>query len=143
MKPTNAPIVETLVDRLRYRARIAPDRRVFSFVPDDAGAEELGLTHLQLDRRARAIAAQLQERDATGERVLLLYPPGLEYISAFFGCLYAGAIAVPTYPPRRERDLPRIEALIADCGARFALTTEKLMAGNLRQVRLIATDTIS
>src|SRR3954447_24624984 len=100
MNPTNAQIAETLVELLRYRARIAPDRRVFSFLPDDPGAEELGLTHLQLDQRARSIAAHLQEENAAGERVLLLYPPGLEYISAFFGCLYAGVIAVPTYPPR-------------------------------------------
>ena len=58
------------------------------------------LSYAGLDERARAIAALLQEHGAAGERVLLLYPPGLDYIAAFFGCLYAGVVAVPAYPPR-------------------------------------------
>ena len=60
------------------------------------------LTWGELDRRARAIAAALTEAGAAGERALLLYPPGLDYLAAFFGCLYAGTVAVPVYPPRLD-----------------------------------------
>jgi acyl-CoA synthetase (AMP-forming)/AMP-acid ligase II len=65
---------------------------------------------------------------ATGERVLLLYPSGLEYIAAFFGCLYAGAIAVTAYPPHLHRSLDRVEAIVADAQAAVALTTSAFLA---------------
>jgi natural product biosynthesis luciferase-like monooxygenase protein/FkbM family methyltransferase len=81
-----------------------------------------------LDRRARAIAAKLQAQGMEGRRVLLLYPAGLEYIAAFFGCLYAGAVAVPTYPPRLNRNLLRLQSIVADAGATTALTTESLLS---------------
>ncbi|HZN95381.1 MAG TPA: AMP-binding protein, partial [Myxococcales bacterium] len=87
------------------------------------------ITYSELERQARGIAASLQRLDAQGERALLLYPPGLDFISGFLGCLYAGAIAVPAYPPhpaRLERTLPRLKAIAADCGARFVLTTSQL-----------------
>jgi acyl-CoA synthetase (AMP-forming)/AMP-acid ligase II/acyl carrier protein len=76
-----------------------------------------------LDRQARAIAATLQSLGWAGERALLLYPPGLDYIAAFFGCLYAGVIAVPAYPPRRNRSLERVEAIAANARPAAALTT--------------------
>ncbi len=63
-----------------------------------------------------------------GDRVLLLYPSSLEFPCAFLGCLYAGVIAVPAYPPRRNRSLNRLQAIIADAGARVALTTAAHMA---------------
>ncbi|MBC7978497.1 MAG: AMP-binding protein, partial [Myxococcales bacterium] len=80
-------------------------------------------------RSAVEIAGALQARGLAGARVLLLYPPGLEYIEAFFGCLYAGAIAVPAYPPdplRLQRSVPRLEAIGRDsvCGA--VLTTHAI-----------------
>ena len=62
----------------------------------------------------RAIAAWLESHNLGGERALLLYPPGLEFITAFFGCLYAGVVAVPVYPPRRNRSLERIQAIADD-----------------------------
>ncbi len=76
------------------------------------------------------IAAALQAGSAAGERALLLYPPGLEYIAGFFGCLYAGVIAVPAYPPdpmRLERTLPRLRAIIRDAQARVVLTTSFIL----------------
>jgi amino acid adenylation domain-containing protein len=74
----------------------------------------------------------LQRLDAAGERVLLLYPPGLEYIVAFFGCLYAGAVAVPAYPPQLNRPAPRIQSIVADAQATIALTTAHIL-GNMEQ----------
>jgi acyl-CoA synthetase (AMP-forming)/AMP-acid ligase II len=60
--------------------------------------------------------------------VLLLFPPGLEYIAGFFGCLYAGVAAVPAYPPQVMLTLSRVEAIIADSGANVGLTTSALRA---------------
>ena len=80
------------------------------------------LTYAQIDRRARAIAARLQDMDFSGQCVLLVYPPGLDFITAFFGCLYAGCVAVPTYPPHRQRMLEGFRAVAVDAGARIALS---------------------
>src|SRR5262249_39817773 len=111
----------TLVELLRWRAALQSDQKAYTFLTK--GKEELSLTYAELDRKARAIGAMLQRRDATGERVLLLYPAGLEYLAAFFGCLYAGALAVPAYPPHSNRSLGRIESIVADAQAKFVLTT--------------------
>ena len=77
-------------------------------------ADESPLTYEELDRQARAIAARLQDLVPPGSRALLLYPSGIEYIQAFFGCLYANVIAVPTYPPRRNRPNEAFMALLKD-----------------------------
>jgi len=84
--------------------------------------DHASLTYAQLDRRARAIAARLQDMGFAGQCVLLVYPPGLDFITAFFGCLYAGCVAVPTCPPHRHRMLERFQAVAADAGARIALS---------------------
>ena len=85
-------------------------------------ADHAILTYAQLDRRARAIAVCLQDMGFAGQCVLLVYPPGLDFITAFFGCLYAGCVAVPTYPPHRHRMLERFQAVAADARARIALS---------------------
>ncbi len=115
----------TLVELLRYRASTQPERIAYIFLRNGE-TEEAGLTYGELDQNARAIAAHLQSLDAQGERGLLLYPPGLEFISAFFGCLYAGVVAIPAYPPRRNQNLFRLQAIIADSQARFTFTNAAL-----------------
>lgn len=112
----------TLVDLVRRRAAIQPEQCAFTFLVDGE-APALSLTYAALDRRARAIAAQLQALTAAGERALLLYPPGLDFIEAFLGCLYASVIAVPACPPRPHRDPARLRLIQADAQARYALTT--------------------
>ena len=82
-------------------------------------------------RQARAIGALLQSYGASGERVLLLYPTGLEFIAAFFGCLYAGVIAVPLPPPnlaQPQRTLPRLRAIANDAQPSVALTTSSILS---------------
>lgn len=118
---------ETLIELLRRRALDAPDQRAYTFLLDGE-REERHLTYGELDRQARSIAALLQSRCNEGARALLLYPPGLDYIAAFFGCLYAGVIAVPAYPPRNDRALPRLSAIIQDAGAALVLSTEALLS---------------
>jgi acyl-CoA synthetase (AMP-forming)/AMP-acid ligase II len=117
--------------------------------------EEVHLTYAELDRQARAIGARLQDLKMQGERALLLYPPGLEYIAAFFGALYAEAVAVPTYPPdvmRMERTLPRFLGIVNDARPAVVLTTASILAmipyllegyPALKEIQWLATDEIS
>src|SRR5215470_18881061 len=111
----DAPVAGTLAERLRLRAALTPGQRAYVFLAD--GEEEQGAcTWGELDAWARALATALQERCAPGDRALLLCPPGLDFVAAFFGCLYAGVVAVPAYPPRSARSLPRLRTLLKDSG---------------------------
>lgn len=140
--------VYTIVELLKYRARQKPDRIAFTFL-DNGDREAASLTYRQLDESARRIAAVLQQSAAMGDRALLLYPPGLDFISAFLGCLYAGIVAVPAYPPKQNRSMLRLQAIVDGADARLALTTEATLAGlskraagqpRLGQLRFLATD---
>lgn len=112
---------------LEERVGNNPERRAFGEWRDTAVGAWLTLS--ELDTRARAIAARLASRVKPGERALLLYPPGFDYISAFIGCLYAGVIAVPAYPPdpaRLSRTLPRLQSIVRDADAAVGLTTSDI-----------------
>jgi len=119
----------TLVNLLLERAQELPDQRAYTFLA--GGKESDSLTFAQLHRRARAIGARLQQLGAKGERALLLYPSGTEYIAAFYGCLSAGTVAVPGYPPRVNHNLKRLESIMNDARPTAALTTEAIF----RQLR--------
>lgn len=118
----------SVVQLLHDRVQELPDARAYTFLAAD---DAIGLTFSELDRRARSIATRLQQLGARCERVLLLYPAGTEYIAGFYGCLAAGAIAVPAYPPRMNRNQKRLESLIEDARPKAVLTTESV----LRQIR--------
>lgn len=131
----------TLVDLLRKRALQQQSQVGYTFLIDGE-AQEVNLTYQALDQKARSIAAKLQSMKATGERALLLYPPGLEFIEAFFGCLYAGVTAVPVYPPRRNQRMARLQAIVKDAQASFALTTTSVLTNiehSLKQEPELAT----
>ena len=114
------------VDILRQRAQNQPEQKAYIFLQN--GSTESGsLTYGELNRQAIAIATSLQSLIAKGERALLLYPSGLEFITAFFGCLYAGVVAVPAYPPRRNQKMSRLQALVIEAQAKVALTTKSLL----------------
>jgi 8-amino-7-oxononanoate synthase len=117
--------ISTLVELLEFRAERQPDDTVFRFVSGD-GIEDGTLTFSELRARACAIGAGLAAVTAPGDRVVLLVPPGLDYVAAYFGCLYSGAIAVPAYPPNPRRADPRISSIVADSGARVALVCAAL-----------------
>src|SRR6185503_2807131 len=95
---SNDPQPSTLIELLQWRALNEPERRGFIFL-NDGESDESVWTYRELYCRARAIAAKLQQQTSRGDRALLFYPPGLEFIAAFFGSLFAGVIAVPVYPP--------------------------------------------
>jgi len=125
---------ETLVSRVRRHVEQSPDRTILRFLGDRDG-DEACLDFAQLDRRARAIAMQLQEAGACGERALVLHAPGVDYVTALLGCFYAGTVAVPAYPPR-NRGLARLRAIVADADAGFALTgaeTLERMSAHLKR----------
>ncbi|MFQ5749079.1 MAG: condensation domain-containing protein, partial [Planctomycetota bacterium] len=117
-----------ITELLRQRADRFPEKIAFRFLSFGEAGEE-ALTYGELDRRARAIAARLQAMDAPGARVLVLQPPGLEYIAALYGCLQAGAVAVPAFPPGSSRRGARLETLAADSGATLALTSAEILLG--------------
>ena len=114
-------VVSSVVELLSQRGEASPDNRAYTFLA--GGKETKTVTFSQLSQRAKAIAVRLNRLKARGERVLLLYPPGLEYISAFYGCIAAAAVAVPAYPPRLNRNLDRLESIVSDATPKVVLTT--------------------
>ncbi|MGF1478106.1 MAG: fatty acyl-AMP ligase [Cyanophyceae cyanobacterium] len=120
----------TIVELVRDRARSQPGQTVYTFLAD--GETESGtLTYQELDRQAQAIAARLQTVVRPGDRVLVVYPysAGLEFIAAFFGCLYAGAIAVTSHPPRHQKAVAGLQERAISSGAAAVLTTTPLLNG--------------
>jgi phthiocerol/phenolphthiocerol synthesis type-I polyketide synthase C len=114
---------------MRQRAERYRDKVAFDYCHYSPGGEEHSrLTYHELDIKARAIASTLQRQGAAGKRVLVLCPSGLDFIAGFFGCIYAGAVAVPVHPPVRNRVMGRVASIVADAQARFVLTTADLQA---------------
>jgi acyl-CoA synthetase (AMP-forming)/AMP-acid ligase II/acyl carrier protein len=143
----------TLVDLLRRRALLHPERQVFTFLSDGETADAR-LTYGELDRQARAIGALLEQSTERGSRALLIFPADLAFIVAFFGCLFAGIIAVPTYPPqtRTKRSLEKLRTIVKDVQPSIILTTSSLLSAveglfalaeeDLDGTRLVTTDSI-
>lgn len=146
----------SLLDILSYRARYQPQDCAYIFL-QDGETESASLSYGELDRKARAIAQALTSQFAShlqswkGERALLLYHSGLEFITAFLGCLYAGVVAVPVYPPRRNQKLSRLLSIVNDSQVQIALTTKPILTdiekrcaqeAELAHLKLIATDII-
>ena len=115
----------TIIDRLRRHAEILPGGIAYTFLRDEGEADSL--TFDQLERRTRALAATLLKHAEPGDRALLLYPSGLEFITAFLACLYAGIIAVPATTPRKNRSSERLRAIFADSTPRLILTTSDIV----------------
>ncbi|MCF3650819.1 type I polyketide synthase [Synoicihabitans lomoniglobus] len=148
--PANAPEPRfaTLTALLSYRAAGAPDRRAYVHLADGEN-ETASFTNAALHDRALLIAHRLARITTPGDRALLLYPPGLEFMAAFFGCLYAGVIAVPSYPPKRNRPDPRLQIISEDADAHLVLTDVTVLAEieprlqntpSLRALTWLATD---
>ncbi len=136
-------------DLLHHKATEQAEKVLFRFLADGENESE-SLTYQELDYRARKIAAYLQSLGCKKERVLLIYQPSLDYIAAFFGCLYAGVIAVPAYPPRINRSLDRLQSIVDDAQATIALTTSillesikgRILLSGEKVIHCIATDTL-
>ncbi len=139
----------TLIDVLESRVENDADYCAYKYLSDDGSVSTL--TMGRLAQRARAIAGRLSEVCSPGDRVLLVYPPGLEFVAAFFGCLYAGVLPVPATYPKPRRPMPRLLAIGSDCGAALALTVSQTLdtlqlprsAAEMEQIQWLATDTVS
>lgn len=115
----------TLPEILQTRAEYTPDNTAFIFLTDGDDQEER-ITYKELDQAARSIASQLIALNMKGERALMLYPGGLNFIKALFGCMYSGIIAVPAYPPRKNRSVERLRTMVVDSGATIVMATEEI-----------------
>lgn len=132
------------------RSKQQPSSISYIFL-QDGETETARLTYEELNQQALSIAVHLRSVISIGERALLMYPSGLEFITAFFGCLYAGVVAVPVYPPKSNQKLSRLLSIVDDAQANVALTTTSIMSNFdkrcqeeaiLAHLKLIATDTI-
>ncbi len=142
------PPRDHFVSVLQHWAERRPDAIAYIFT--DVESVEQKLTYAELWNEVRALAGYLQGRCRvrSGDRVLLLYPPGLDFVIGFFACHAAGAIAVPAYPPRRNRKASRIRSIVVDADARWALSTRSVveqLTGDQRHddligVQLLGTD---
>jgi amino acid adenylation domain-containing protein len=148
--PRTNVCVHSLVDLVELRAANDADGTAYTFLTDGESTER-AISYKELDWHAKAIAVRMLELAQPGDRALLLYAPGLEFLPAFFGCLYARIIAVPAYPPHRNRNLLRLLAIIRDAQPRLILTTSGLVAkiraamaesGEFRDIQLLATDEV-
>ncbi len=143
--------LETIVELLRFKAQSQPEKTIYTYLRH--GETESGqLSYGELDRQARAVASQLQQLELAGARALLLYPPGLEFIIGLFGCWYAGIVAIPAYPPRRNQNLSRLQAIVTNAQPSVVLSTSTLVANlkhriadnhDLAAVPWLATDSIA
>ena len=123
--PVPEPDRTTIVHALRSRALARPEALAFGFLRR-RGSGELDTDRLSYDellRRGLAVAAVLLQRGDRGDRVLILAPPGFDYIAGLFGCFLAGRVAVPAYPPRNAKNMARLSAVAEDCGATVLLTS--------------------
>lgn len=137
----------SIANQLKWRATHLPDRLALCYLADGE-TETQRLTYRELDADANKIAAKLQSLNLRNKCVLMLYSSGLEFVRAFFGCLYAGVIAVPTYVPKSKQILQKIEGIQQDCNARIILTTQDILdegylnTSKLSELILVATDRI-
>ena len=138
--PVTIPSGDTLLDVLRWRAEHQPDQTAYVFLRDGVTHDAV-LTYEELHAKARSIAAYLQSRFTPGERLLLVYPPGLDFVQAFWGTLYAGLVAVPVPPPdafRLKHSTARLQRIAEDACPAGALSTSQIRT-MLRQQNAHAT----
>ncbi|MBJ7539597.1 fatty acyl-AMP ligase [Marinomonas transparens] len=107
---------------LKKQVALQPDKTVFTFLSEE-GSEKRSLSFKELDQAASGLAKELQKTCEPDDRVLLFYPQGLDYVIAFYACIYAGLVAVPLYPPQNNRKIDFISTIAKESGATLALTT--------------------
>ncbi len=146
--PASLPRFDTLLEVLQQRSDSHGHRVAYTFRSEDA--RETNLTFAELAERSKATAVVLREFLEPGDRVLLVYPAGLDFIVAFLGCVAAGVLPVPATYPKPKRPMSRLQAITRDCMAKAALTTSHTqstldlgrMGPELQSIRWIATDRV-
>lgn len=143
--------MSNLISILNHRAEQTPEQIAYIFLKD-GDKQEQKISYKQLCLNAKSIAASLKALVPQGSRALLLYPQGLDFISAFLGCLYAGIIAVPVYPPKSNQKMARLESIIKDSTPHILLTTSFLLENiknkltdvlDLSDIQWLTTDSVN
>jgi amino acid adenylation domain-containing protein len=140
-KPTTQTF-NTFLEVVRYRATQSSgsaEHLAFTYLADGESVSD-SMTFAQLDQKARSLAAHLQRHTQPGDRVLLVYPPCMEYTVAFYACVYAGVIAVPALSPANAKTLPRLHLLARDSQPALALTVDTVLNGLERMAATSGTD---
>ncbi len=128
LKDYNDPVVQqctTYTDVIKNRTKEKPDHVVFRFLSDGVNENE-SFTYQQLETRSKALGAAMQKAGSKGDRVLLLFHPGLSYIASLYACFYSGFVAVPAYPPRRNRGIERIHTIVEDSEVEICLVSQQV-----------------
>ncbi len=145
-----SPPESNIVERLLYWVEAQPDVIAYRYLVDGED-EEISWTYAELADKAKAIASQLVSMGMRSKRALLLYPPGIDFVAGFFGCHFAGVVPIPAYPPRRNRNMGRIQAISEDADALVALTVRDVVdrvspmlddSPSLKRIPWIATEEI-
>ncbi|GGX08649.1 hybrid non-ribosomal peptide synthetase/type I polyketide synthase [Aquimarina muelleri] len=121
----NTQEAKTLIQVFENHLTQSPNKVLYRFLLDGE-AESDSRTYLELYNRSKRIASHILIHVNPGDRVLLLYPSGLDFVDAFFGCMLAGVIAVPAFPPQGKRRIGRLEKIVSDCDANLIMTTEDI-----------------
>lgn len=116
---------ETMVARLLQHESQIPDKVIYRLLEDGIN-ESASITYGEMVEKAKAVAAKLLQLGKKGDRVLLLFPTGIEFITSFYASLFAGMIAVPTYPPKRNKANERFRSIVNDSGPAFILSTKAI-----------------
>jgi acyl-CoA synthetase (AMP-forming)/AMP-acid ligase II len=124
--PCLAVMNDTILDAFESHVAKRPSQVAFRFLADGDN-ESAAWTYADLRSRALVVAACLEEHTQPGDRALLLFPPGLDIVAAFLGCLYAHVIAVPLYAPHRRRHDPRLTGIAADSTPRVLISTADVL----------------
>ncbi len=119
------PEFQNLVEMAIHRAQVSDQDTYATFLKDN-GEKDDHASFRSLDEDARKIATALTQKGLSGRNVMLLFPSGIDYIRAFFGCLYAGIVPVPAYPPTGAKDLDRLQKIAQDCNAAAILSNHAL-----------------
>ena len=128
LSSTNDPKIlpaGNLVELFEIRTGERPEKMIYSFLEDGLNVTS-SITYREMNKRAKSVAAYLQKHFKKGDRALMLFPSGIEFIVSLVGCFYSGIIAVPAYPPKKNKLFDRFEAIAKDCGPAVILTTEKI-----------------
>lgn len=140
-----------LLSNLDQKTSQTPEKLAYIFLKDRENKEQT-ITYQQLSQISKRIATRLQSLIPSGARALLLYPQGLEFVTAFLGCLSAGIVAVPAYPPKRNQKISRLIAIIEDSQPQIILTTSSLLENiqlkfedflDLSLMQFLATDNLN
>ncbi|SLM32891.1 putative Polyketide synthase modules and related protein [Desulfamplus magnetovallimortis] len=148
MDNTKNQDVTTLGKLLRARAKSTPNKKAYSYLKNGLD-EAVSFTYGQLDEAVRATAASIPDKIMPGDRVLILYPPGVDFLIGFFGALYAGLVPIPVPPPdptRLKRTLPRLMSIVRDAQAPLVMTTkrisEQMSGSDFDSLHILATDAV-